>query len=176
VLGLLIAGLVLGLFYLVFVHELPRSEEHPVASPVLNLTMEGVVVRQQRGNAVEWVVEADKAVYFEGIRQAVLQPVTFRVFQGGGDNPGALNITGTAGRAFMDQARDLVLLDDGARILRGDRLEIRSRSLEYLHTLGEVRARGEVWVHEDNATLVGASLIYSIAKDQVFVTAPRFSQ
>jgi LPS export ABC transporter protein LptC len=176
VLGLLTAGLVLGLFYLVFVHELPRSEEHPLTSPVQNLTMESVVMRQQRGDTVEWMVQADKAVYFETIRQAVLQPVKFQVFRSGGSNPRNLDITGTAGRAFMDQARDMVLLDDGARIMRGDRLEIRSRTLEYLHTQGEVKAPGEVWVHDQTATLVGRNLTYSIGQDKLLLTAPRFSQ
>jgi uncharacterized protein HemX len=71
---LLLIGMALalgiGLVYLIFVRELPRTEEQAQAIAQQTLDMSNVVMKQQRGEQIEWVVTSDRATYNETLRRA----------------------------------------------------------------------------------------------------------
>ena len=77
----------IDLVYLIFVRELPRSPEQGLSMPQQTLDMSAVVMKQQRGDTVEWMVSSDYATYNETLHQAQLTPVRFQVLNSGGKNP-----------------------------------------------------------------------------------------
>ena len=166
----------IGLVYLIFVRELPRTEEQGQAVAQQTLDMSDVVMKQQRGEQVEWVVTSARATYNETLRLAELHPVRIQVLTSGGKNPHPVDLQGTADSAFLDEERQRVLLQGAARIVKDRTLELNSDKLEYLHEAGLLKANGHVEVRQDNDLLQGDSAEYSIRTEKLILTTPRLFQ
>jgi LPS export ABC transporter protein LptC len=177
---LLLIGMALalgiGLVYLIFVRELPRTEEQAQAIAQQTLDMSNVVMKQQRGEQIEWVVTSDRATYNETLRQAEMRPVRFQVLNSGGRNPHPVDLQGTADAAFLDQEGDRVVLQGAAHIVKDRTLELKSDKLEYMHEAGTLKASGHVEVRQDGDLLQGDSAEYSINSEKLILTAPRLYQ
>ena len=166
-------GLGAGLVYLIFVRELPRTEEQASALPQQTLDMTQVAMRQMRGDKVEWIVYSDHAIYNETQHQAELRPVRFQVLQSGGKNPQPLDLQGTADAALLDQAGQKVLLRGSSRVVKDKVLRLDSDLLEYLHDQGRIKATGHVEVRENNALIQAESAEYVISTGKLVLAAPR---
>jgi LPS export ABC transporter protein LptC len=166
----------IGLVYLIFVRELPRTEEQGQSNLQQTLDMTTVVMKQQRGDQVEWIVTSDRATYSETQRQAELHPVKFQVLNSGGKNPHPVDIQGTADSAFLDQDGQRVVLQGNTRVVSDRTLQLTSDKLEYQHEAGTIRATGHVEVRQDNALIVGDSADYSLRTEKLTLTAPRLYQ
>jgi LPS export ABC transporter protein LptC len=169
-------GLGLGLVYLIFVRELPRTEEQSAASLQQTIDMNGIVMRQMRGDTLEWVVTSDHAVFNETAKQAELTPVHFEVLQTGGKTPEAVHIEGTARSAFVDQRAERVTLRGNSHITKDGSLELSSDELEYTHSTGTVRATGHVQVVQDGAQMQADSAEYVIGTGKLKMQAPSLYQ
>jgi len=162
-----------GLAYLIFVRELPRTEEQVSALPQQTLDMSLVVMRQQRGDVLEWVIASEHATYNETLRQAELHPVRFQVLNSGGKNPHPVDLQGTADSAFLDETGQTVILRGSAHIVKDKKVELASDVLEYQHNAGTVKASGHVEVHDRDALIRAESAEYTIATDKLILTSPR---
>jgi LPS export ABC transporter protein LptC len=162
-----------GLAYLIFVRELPRTEEQVSAVPQQTLDMSAVVMRQERGDILEWVIASDHATYNETSRQAELHPVRFQVLNSGGKNPRPVDLQGTADAAFLDQANQRVILQGAAHIVKDKRVELNSDTLEYQHNAGTLKASGHVEVRDRNSLIQADSAEYTISTDKLILAAPR---
>lgn len=170
------SALGIGLVYLIFVRELPRTEEQAQAIAQQTLDMSNVVMKQQRGAQVEWVVTSDRATYNETLHQAEMRPVHFQVLNSGGKNPHPVDLRGTADSAFLDQEGQRVILQGAADIVKDKALELKSDTLEYMHESGTIKASGHVEVRQENDLLQGDSAEYSISSEKLILTAPRLYQ
>ncbi len=166
----------IGLVYLIFVRELPRSEDGSQANVQQTLDMSAVVMKQQRGPTVEWIVMSDHATYNETARQAELHPVKFQVLNSGGKNPRPVDIQGTADSAFLEQEGGRIILQGNTRIVKDRSMQVTSDRLEYQHDAGMIRAAGHVEVRQDNAFVQGDSADYSLRTEKLVLTAPRIFQ
>jgi LPS export ABC transporter protein LptC len=173
VLGIALA-LAAGLAYLVFVRELPRTEEQASALPQQTLDLAQVVMRQQRGDTLEWIVSSDHAIYNESHRKAELRPARIQVLRSGGKNPRPVDLLGTAESAFLDEANQSVILRGSARIVKDKKLEMTSETLEYRHAAGTIKASGHVEVHDADTVIRADSAEYTISTDKLILAAPRF--
>jgi len=169
-------GLGVGLLYLIFVKELPRTEEQAGGIAQQTIEMTGVVVKQQRGDAVEWIVTSDRAVYNETLKQVELLPVHFQVMTTGGSNPQPANLDGTADSAFLDQQSGRVALRGSTHIVKDKELELRSDELEYTHGTGLIKATGHVEVTQGNAVMEADSAEYVIGTGKFKMMAPSLFQ
>jgi LPS export ABC transporter protein LptC len=166
-----------GLFYLVFVHELPRESASAAPSvPTSDVTLTTVHIKQHRGAALEWEVFADSAIYNESARQSLLTTVRFRVYQTGEEHPQPTDVRGTAGRALLDDARQRVLLQGKAHITKDATTEVRGEVIDYFVKDGIVKARGNVELRDKDAVVIGQSLDYNIRGERVVVTLPTLFQ
>ena len=166
-----------GMFYLIFVHEVEHDLEFRApARPTADITMTAVHVRQSRGEALEWELTADSAAYNESGRQAFLNSVWFQVYQSGEEEPKPVDVHGTAGRAFLDDDRQRVLLSGKARIFKDKSVAVRADVIDYFVKDGVVKARGNVEMRDKDAFAVGESLDYSIDKERVVVEVPTLYQ
>jgi LPS export ABC transporter protein LptC len=169
-------GLGLGLLYLIFVRELPRTEEQTRATAQQTVDMTGVVIRQMRGNDTEWIVLSDHAVLNETQKQAELRPVRFQVLRSGGTDPQPLNIQGDAESAFLDQAANRVVLRGSSRIVKDGNLELKSDELAYTHASGVIQATGHVQITQDGSLIEADAAEYTIGTEKLKMTAPRLYQ
>jgi LPS export ABC transporter protein LptC len=165
-----------GLAYLVFVRELPRTEEQVSALPQQTLDMTNVVMRQQRGDTLEWVITSAHAIYNETLHQAELHPVQFQVLNSGGKNPHPVDLQGTADAAYLDQTSQRVTLRGSSHIVKDKKLELNSDVLEYQHAAGTLKATGNVEVHDRGALIQANAAEYTIATEKLILTAPRLYQ
>src|SRR5262245_27783787 len=134
-----------ALFYLVFVHELPRMEEEAgLPQPTSDVTMQKVHVKQNRGEGLEWEAFADSAIYNESNRQAWLTTVRFQIFRAKDEPADPTDIRGVANTAFVDDVRKRVLLQGKVHIVKDDETEVRADVIDYYTEEGIVKARGNV--------------------------------
>ena len=166
----------LGLVYLIFVRELPRTEEQGEAAIQQTIDMNGVVVKQLRGDTLEWVVISDRAVFNETQKQAELTPVRFEVLQTGGKVPQPVNIEGTADSAFLDQQAGRVTLRGSSKIVKDGTLELSSDQLEYTHGTGTVLATGHVQINQNGAAMQADTAEYVLSTGKLKMHAPRYFQ
>lgn len=163
------------LLYLVFVHELPRVEEETgLPQPAADLALQRIHVKQNRGEALEWEAFADSATYNEVLRQAWLTTVRFRLYRTASGAPEEIH--GVADSAFVDGARERVLLRGGVRIVQDPEMEVRADAIDYYPADGLVNARGNVRVRDRGSHVQGDSLSYNIRNKRVIVNAPRLYQ
>lgn len=172
----LASALGIGLVYLIFVRELPRTEEQAQSLAQQTLDMSTVTMKQERGDQVEWTLTSDRATYNETLRQAELTPVRFQVLSSGGKNPHPVDLQGAADAAFLDQNGQRIVLQGAAHLSKDKTLELKSDRLEYLHQAGVIRATGHVEVREDTALMQGDSAEYSIETEKLTLKSPRLYQ
>jgi LPS export ABC transporter protein LptC len=166
----------LGLVYLIFVRELPRTDDQGGGALQQTIDMNSVVMKQLRGDVLEWTVVSDRAVFNETQKQAELTPVRFEVFQTGGKNPQPVHIEGTAQSAFLDQQAGRVTLRGDSHITKDQSLELSSDELEYSHTAGTVRATGHVQVVQEGALMQADSAEYTLSTGKLKMHAPKLYQ
>lgn len=166
----------IGLVYLIFVRELPRTEEQGQAIAQQTLDMSQVVMKQQRGDQVEWIVTAERATYNETLRLAQLTPVRFQVLRSGGTNPRPVDLQGTADTALLDQDGQQVILRGRAHLTEGNALELKSDELQYLHDAGVIRATGHVEIRRESELVNSEAAEYSIRTEKITLKAPRLFQ
>lgn len=165
-----------GLAYLIFVRELPRTEEQVSALPQQTLDMTAVVMRQQRGDTLEWVLTSAHAVYNETTHQAELHPVQFQILNSGGKNPHPVDLQGTADGAYLDQTNQRITLRGSSHIVKDKTLELNSDELEYQQTVGILKATGHVEVHDRGSLIQADSAEYTIATEKLTLSVPRLYQ
>ena len=166
-----------ALFYLVFVHELPRFEEEAgLPQPASDITMHKVHVQQNRGAGLEWEAFAETAIYSESNRQAWLTTVRFQIFRTKDDPPEPTDIHGVANTAFVDDVRKRVLLQGKVHITRDEDTDVRADVIDYYTADGLVKARGNVEVRDKKSFVQGDSLTYNINADRIVVTTPKLFQ
>lgn len=166
-----------GLFYLVFVHQVPKTEEETgLPQPAADVAMEKVHIRQNRGQGLEWEAYADTATYNENTKQSWLSAVKFQIFRTADDPPQATDIHGVANFAFVDDARKRVLLQGKAHIVKDTDTEVRADVIDYYTDDGLVKARGNVEVRDKNSYVQGDTLTYSIGNERAIVTVPKLYQ
>lgn len=166
-----------GLFYLVFVHQLPKEpESEGLPVPTSDVTLNEVHVKQHRGSELQFELFADSATYNEQTRQAYLTTVRFQVFQSNADPAEPLDVKGTAARAFLDDPRQRVLLQGQAHITKDQDQEVRGDVIDYYVKEGLVKARGKVEIRDKESRISGDALEYNIRGERIVVTAPTLSQ
>jgi LPS export ABC transporter protein LptC len=166
-----------GLFYLIFVHQVPREPGvETLPQPTSDITLTTVHVRQHRGPVLEWEVFADTAVYNESAKQALLTTVRFQVYQSGDEDPEPVDVRGTAGRALLDDARHRVLLQDKAHIVKDTETEVRADVLDYFVKDGIVKARGKVELRDKKSVMLGPAVDYNIRGERIVVDQPTLFQ
>lgn len=164
-----------ALLYLVFVHELPRVEEEAgLPQPAADLALQRIHVKQNRGEALEWEAFADSATYNEASRQASLTTVHFRLYTAASGAP--QDIHGVADSAFVDGARERVLLRGSVRIVQAPETEVQADAIDYYTADGLVNARGNVRVRDRGSHVQGDSLSYNIRTKRVIVNTPKLYQ
>jgi len=169
-------GLGLGLLYLIFVRELPRTEEQATVTAQQVLDLTGVVMREFRGNDADWVVMTDHAVVNEAKKQAELNPVRYQVLRSGGPDGRPVDIQGSADSAFMDESTGRVIMRGSSHVVKDRTLDLKSDELEYTRGSGVVVATGHVNVTQDNSLLQADSAEYTIGTDTLKMMAPRLYQ
>jgi LPS export ABC transporter protein LptC len=166
-----------GLFYLVFVHEVPHETFQGIREePVGNTNLVGLVARQQRGATLEWTLRAAEGIYFENGRRALLTTVSFEAFRPGTASSTPERVHGVADRAAMDQARRQVILQGNVRIRREPETEIRGDVMDYRQQEGLLAVQGHAWIRDQDIILEGEQLEYNVTEDRILVSAPAIYQ
>ena len=166
-----------GLFYLVFVHELPKTEDEAgLPAPSTDVTMTTVHLKQNRLSDVEFEADADSATYNESTRQAWLTTVTFRIYRTNDKPPQPTDIHGVSNTAFVDDVRKRVLMQGKVHIVKDEDTEVRADVLDYYTDDGIVKAHGNLDVRDKKSHVQGESLIYNINGERIVVNVPKLYQ
>ncbi len=162
-----------ALFYLVFVHQLPKESDSGVLpQPTSDVTLATMHLQQNRGPKLEYELFADSAVYNEQARQALLTTVRFQVFQSNDDPPQPLDMRGSAERAFLDDPRQRILLQGKVHVTKDNDTEVDGDVVDYYIKEGRVKAQGNVRVRDKKSVVQGESLDYNVKGERIVVDKP----